>query len=105
MPADSELASRLEVRDADIREARRAELVLQLLSLDAPLDGRRAASLADLLEQEDPRMEHMLGMQAVTTHWGVLPARERQILVLRLCGRHDSGSGRAAAWPLPDARL
>ena len=38
MPADSELASDLGIGDADIREARQAELVLQPLSLDEPLN-------------------------------------------------------------------
>ncbi len=87
MPADAELATHLGVGDADIREAWRAERVLQLVSLDQPLDGQAGgASLADILGQEDPRVEHMLGMQAVATHWGELPARERQILVLRFYG-------------------
>jgi RNA polymerase sigma-B factor len=87
MPADAELASHLGVRDADIRDARRAELMLQPVSLDEPLGGGAGADrLADVLGQEDPRMEHMLGMQAVATHWGELPARERQILVLRFYG-------------------
>ena len=87
IPADAEVASHLGVRDAEIREARRAEQVLQPVSLDEP-PGRYAgaASLIDLLGQEDPRMEHVLGMQAVATHWGELPARERQILVLRFYG-------------------
>jgi RNA polymerase sigma-B factor len=83
-PSDSELASHLAVRDADVRDARRAELVLQPCSLDEPLRGPAgAASLAELLGEEDPRLEHVLGMLAVTTHWGELPARERRILVLR----------------------
>ena len=42
-----------------------------------------AASLSDLLGAEDPRLEHMLGMQAVARHWGELPVREQQIVVLR----------------------
>jgi hypothetical protein len=44
---------------------------------------RAQASLADLLGAEDPRFEHMLGMQAIATHWAELPAREQQIVVLR----------------------
>jgi RNA polymerase sigma-B factor len=28
-------------------------------------------------------MEHMLGMQAVATHWGELPPREQKILLMR----------------------
>jgi RNA polymerase sigma-B factor len=83
MPTDSDLASDLGIGDADIREARKAELVLQPLSLDGPLNGRASVtSLAELLGGEDPRLEHMLGMQAIARHWGELPVREQQILVL-----------------------
>ncbi|HUD38654.1 MAG TPA: sigma-70 family RNA polymerase sigma factor [Streptosporangiaceae bacterium] len=87
MPADAELARDLGVRDADIRDARRAELVLQPRSLDEPASGMAgAASLADLLGAEDPRLEHVLGMRAVAAHWGELPLRELKILVLRFYG-------------------
>jgi RNA polymerase sigma-B factor len=83
MPTDSDLASDLGIGAADIREARQAELVLQPLSLDGPPSGRASvASLADLLGGEDPRLEHILGMQAIARHWGELPAREQQIVVL-----------------------
>jgi RNA polymerase sigma-B factor len=84
VPTESDLARHLGVSGADLREARRAELAFRPSSLDAPVDG--TASLADLLGEEDPGMEHMLGMQAVTTHWRELPRRERQILVLRFHG-------------------
>jgi RNA polymerase sigma-B factor len=40
------------------------------------------ASLAEQLGGEDPRLEHILGMQAIARHWGELPAREQQIVVL-----------------------
>jgi RNA polymerase sigma-B factor len=84
MPADSELAGVLGIGDADVREARQAELVLQPLSLDAPLRGQPgAASLSDLLGAEDGRLEHLLGMHAIATHWSELPVREQQIVVLR----------------------
>ena len=83
VPADAELASHLGVSDADIRDARRAALVLQPRSLDEPAGGQAgAASLAE----EDPQLEHMLGMQAVATHWGELPLREQKILLLRFYG-------------------
>jgi RNA polymerase sigma-B factor len=39
-------------------------------------------TLADALGEEDPRLEHMLGMYAVATHWGELPSREQQILIM-----------------------
>jgi RNA polymerase sigma-B factor len=83
VPADSELAGDLGISAADVREARQAELVLQPLSLDEQLPGRsRATSLSDRLGAEDPRLEHVLGMQAVATHWAELPVREQQIVVL-----------------------
>jgi RNA polymerase sigma-B factor len=84
VPTDCELAGELGIGAADVREARQAEQVRQLLSLDEPLRGQPGpASLADLLGAEDPRLEHMLGMQAIATHWAELPAREQQIVVLR----------------------
>jgi RNA polymerase sigma-B factor len=83
VPTDAELASDLRISAADVREARQAELVLQPLSLDEPLRGRPGAvSMSDLLGAEDPRLEHMLGMQALAAHWGELPVREQQIVVL-----------------------
>src|SRR6202034_274877 len=54
VPADAELASHLGVSDADIRDARRAELALQSRSLDEPAGSQAgAASLAE----EDPQLE------------------------------------------------
>jgi RNA polymerase sigma-B factor len=83
IPTDAELASDLGSRDADIREARQAELALQPLSLDGPTVGQSSvASLSELLGEEDPRLEHVLGMQAIATHWAELPPREQQIVVL-----------------------
>ena len=87
LPADAELAGYLGVGEADIREARRAELVLQSWSLDEPLRGQAgAASPGDLLGEDDPQVERMLGMRAVATHWGELPLREQQILLMRFYG-------------------
>ena len=87
VPSESDLARHLGVSGDDLRDAQRAEMAFQPFSLDAPLAGRsETASLADLLGEEDPRMERMLGMQAVAAHWGELPHRERQILVMRFYG-------------------
>jgi RNA polymerase sigma-B factor len=83
-PADSELAVDLGIGAADVRDARQAELARQPLSLDVPIRGERGqASLSDVLGAEDPRLEHLLGMQAVARHWDELPAREQKIVVLR----------------------
>src|ERR1035437_3567581 len=87
VPSESDLARHLGVSGDDLRDAQRAEMAFQPFSLDAPLAGRsETASLADLLGEEDPRMERMLGMQAVAGHSGELPHRERQILVMRFYG-------------------
>ena len=48
-----------------------------------PLPESGAASLAGRLGGEDPRIDHMLSMRALATHWGELPRREHQILLLR----------------------
>ena len=87
MPTESDLARHLGVSDDELREARRAEMAFQPGSLDAPMGPEPSAgSLADLLGQEDPRIEHMLSMQALAAHWRELPARERTILVMRFYG-------------------
>jgi RNA polymerase sigma-B factor len=86
-PAETDLARHLGVTGQELREARRAEIAFQPSSLDAPLRGEPStATLADLLGAEDPRLEHMLGMRAVATHWGELPPREQKILVMRFYG-------------------
>jgi RNA polymerase sigma-B factor len=87
MPAESDLSSHLGVTPAELRAARRAELVFQPFSLDAPLGDRPdAARLADVLGDEDPGVEHTLDMQSVATHWDELPRREQRILLMRFYG-------------------
>jgi RNA polymerase sigma-B factor len=86
-PSEADLAARLGVSTADLRDAQLAEAAFTPLSLDAPLgDSSGKGSLADLLGGEDRRIEHMLGMQAVAAHWDELPPRERTILTLRFHG-------------------
>jgi RNA polymerase sigma-B factor len=83
-PADSEMARHLRVTSADLREARQAEIACRPSSLDAPMAGQPGTvTLADVLGEEDPGVEHMLGMQAVAAHWGELPLREQKILLMR----------------------
>src|SRR5215471_3546059 len=87
VPADEEVAGHLGISDDDLREARRADLVFQPASLDAPLAGQPdAASLADVLGEEDPEVEHTLDMESVATHWDELPRREQKILLMRFYG-------------------
>jgi RNA polymerase sigma-B factor len=87
IPTDSDLARHLGVSQDEVRQARQAQLAFQPSSLDAPLAGESAVgTLADVLGQEDPRLEHMLSMRAVATHWGELPSREQQILIMDFRG-------------------
>jgi RNA polymerase sigma-B factor len=86
-PTESDLAASLGVSGHDLRNARLAETAFEPSSLDAPLSGQPGtALLADLLGEEDPRIDHMLDMQAVATHWGELSPHEQKILLMRFYG-------------------
>ena len=83
IPAESDLAQHLGVSADELRYARRAELALQPSSLDSPLAGQPGmGTLADCLGGLDPRIEHVLHMNAVAAHWGELPPREQKILLM-----------------------
>jgi len=83
IPAEADLTRHLRISKEELRHARRAELAFQPGSLDAPLAGQTGVgTLADLLGQEDPRLEHMVGMHAVAAHWHELPPREQEILLM-----------------------
>jgi RNA polymerase sigma-B factor len=86
-PSDKELAQHLRVSLEDLLDARRADMVFHSHSLDAPLYGDEdRTSLADLLGQEDPQVEHTLDMESVLAHWNDLPKREQRILTMRFYG-------------------
>jgi RNA polymerase sigma-B factor len=87
IPTESDLAAALGVSGHDLRNAQLAEMAFEPSSLDAPLPGQPGtALLADLFGEEDPRMNHMLDMQAVATHWGELSPYEQKILLMRFYG-------------------
>ena len=86
-PRDGELADHLGVSLDDLRDAQRADMVFHSHSLDAPVYGQEdPATLAELIGQEDPQVEHTLDMEAVLTHWNDLPEREQRILTMRFYG-------------------
>jgi len=87
-PTDADLASHLRISEARVREAQQAAQAFQAASLDAPLpdDRGEARNLSDVLGTEDPDLEHTLDMQAVWTHWGELPRREQELLMMRFYG-------------------
>ena len=87
MPADSELARHVGVSEDDVVAARRADLAFRASSLDTPLaSDDDSATIGDRMGGEDPRLEHLLDMEAVWTHWGDLPDRLQQILLMRFYG-------------------
>jgi RNA polymerase sigma-B factor len=86
-PSDAELASYIGVTERQLQEARRADVVFHVYSLDAPLSEREDSSeLADVLGADDPDVQHTVDMEAVTAHWKELPQREQRILLLRFYG-------------------
>ncbi len=86
-PTDAELAQHMDITEESVREARQADLAFQAASLDSPLTGDDGtANLGDLLGEEDPQLEHVIDMQAVWAHWGDLPEREQQLLLMRFYG-------------------
>ena len=86
-PADAELASHLGVTERELDEARRADVIFHVYSLDAPLSDRQdSTELADVLGVDDHEVEHTVDMEAVSTHWKDLPVREQRILLLRFYG-------------------
>jgi len=83
IPADTDLARYLGVSEDEVRHAHGATLAFQPGSLDAPVAGLSGVrTVADLLGQEDPELERMLGMHAVAAHWDELPPREQEILLM-----------------------
>jgi RNA polymerase sigma-B factor len=87
LPSDSELAIQAGVTEDEVREVRQADLAFRAASLDAPVASHEAgASLAELLGDEDPQLEHVLDMQAVWAHWSELPEREQKLLLMRFYG-------------------
>jgi RNA polymerase sigma-B factor len=86
-PRDEEMAQHLGVSLDDLRDAQRADMVFHSHSLDAPLYGQDdPATLAELIGEEDPQVEHTLDMESVLTHWSDLPEREQRILTMRFYG-------------------
>jgi RNA polymerase sigma-B factor len=87
MPADAELAEFVGVRVEDVVEARRADQAFRASSLDSPIAGDEgSATVGDLLGADDPRLEHVLDMATVWKHWGDMPERLQQILLMRFYG-------------------
>ena len=86
-PKDDELAGHLGISHDELRDAQRADLAFQASSLDAPRSaGPEPGNLADILGEDDPRLEHTLNIESVWAHWGDLPVREQRLLMMRFYG-------------------
>jgi RNA polymerase sigma-B factor len=89
LPLESELAGRLGVTPAELREARQAADGFTAVSLNSPVgDVEGSAELGDLIGVVDAGFERAADMESVERHWAELPHREQQILLLRFYGNH-----------------
>jgi RNA polymerase sigma-B factor len=85
-PSNAEIASCLQVSEAELQEAQLASQAFEASSLDAPLPGEDSGSLADFLGAEDHLLEQAVDMQSAWTHWAELPDREQRLLMMRYYG-------------------
>ena len=86
-PTDEEVAEHLGLDISQVQEGRKADRAFQSLSLDAPFSpDADAATLADLLGDDDRSMSNVVDMEAVWVHIGELPDREQSILTMRFYG-------------------
>jgi RNA polymerase sigma-B factor len=87
IPTDSEIAQHLAVSEDDVQAAKKADQAFQAASLDSPLNAQDGtATLGDTLGDDDPQLERVVDMEAVWSHWGGLPDREQQLLLMRFYG-------------------
>jgi RNA polymerase sigma-B factor len=86
-PSDTELASHLHITQGEVVTARLAARAFTATSLDAPVSSEDgAASIGELIGDEDPGLEHTLNMEALRTHWEELAEPDRQLLLMRFYG-------------------
>jgi RNA polymerase sigma-B factor len=86
-PSDTELARHLQISQDEVATARLAARAFTAASLDTPVsadDG--AASIGELIGDDDPGLEHTLNMEALRTHWDELPGPDQLLLLMRFYG-------------------
>ncbi|MFC4114209.1 SigB/SigF/SigG family RNA polymerase sigma factor [Nonomuraea zeae] len=92
-PIVAELAAEMGLSQEEVLLTLDASAAYSALSLDAPLDNRdcgggRSVSLADVLPCTDEALDTIVGTQSVKPLIDALPAREKNILLLRFHGNH-----------------
>jgi RNA polymerase sigma-B factor len=88
-PAEAEVAQFLNVSPESLASARLADMSFRMASLDTPLSGgsgRGSGELADLLGAPDARLDRVVDLTALTTHWPQLTAVQQRVLLLRFYG-------------------
>ncbi|MFI7443035.1 SigB/SigF/SigG family RNA polymerase sigma factor [Nonomuraea indica] len=87
-PTVAELAAKLGISEEDVLLALEASTAYSALSLDAPVGGgdEDAAELSDFLPAQDHSLETLLDTHAIKPLIDALPAREKNILLMRFYG-------------------
>ncbi|WP_344578524.1 SigB/SigF/SigG family RNA polymerase sigma factor [Nonomuraea roseoviolacea] len=86
-PTVAELAAKMNISEEDVLLTLDASAAYSTLSLDAPLGtDDDAASLGDVIPEDDDTLSTMLDREAVKPLIDALPSREKHILLLRFFG-------------------
>ncbi len=84
-PRPSEIAAHLGVEIEEVVDALQARSAYNTMSLDAPIEPN-GGTIADVRGDLDTALEHVAYRRDLRAALGALPARERQMLVLRFFG-------------------
>lgn len=86
-PTVAELAAKMNISEEDVLLTLDASAAYSTLSLDAPLGtDDDAASLGDVIPEDDDTLSNMVDREAVKPLIDALPSREKHILLLRFFG-------------------
>ncbi|MEU4224141.1 SigB/SigF/SigG family RNA polymerase sigma factor [Nonomuraea sp. NPDC026600] len=86
-PTVAELAAKMNISEEDVLLTLDASAAYSTLSLDAPLGtDDDAASLGDIIPEDDDTLSKMVDREAVKPLIDALPSREKHILLLRFFG-------------------
>jgi RNA polymerase sigma-B factor len=85
-PSDEQIAARLAVSAATLRRAYRAYDAFAPGSLDAPPSAADERETSDLIGSNDPSLERIIDLAAVSAHWNELTPSEQQVLLMRYYG-------------------
>ncbi|MBB6343793.1 SigB/SigF/SigG family RNA polymerase sigma factor [Nonomuraea muscovyensis] len=86
-PTVAELAAKMNISEEDVLLTLDASAAYSTLSLDAPLGADDdAASLGDVIPEDDDTLSTMVDREAVKPLIDALPSREKHILLLRFFG-------------------